>query len=121
MSLGQKIVRMRKQKNLQQKDLADQLGITPRQLVRWERDQVRPRPKAIEQLAKFLGVAIEELTAEPAPDSLDRVDDPELRELLSYVPELDSDRLGALKKLLRDIVTCHQFSRFNERQTRRAS
>jgi transcriptional regulator with XRE-family HTH domain len=121
MSLGQKIVRMRKQKNLQQKDLADRLGITARQLVRWERDQVRPRPKAIEQLAEFLGVTIGELTAEPGPDSLDRVEDPELRELLSYIPELDPDRLEALKKLLKDVITCHQFSRFNGREVRRAS
>ena len=121
MSFGKKIVSLRKQKNWKQKDLADRLGITARQLVRWELDQVRPRPKSIEQLATALGVPMEELTSEPAPASLEKVEDSELRELLSYIPELDPYRLEGLKRVLRDIVTCHQFDRFRPRPTQAAS
>jgi len=118
MSLGQRIVALRKQKNWKQKDLAEQLGITARQLVRWELDQVHPRPKSVEDLARVLEVSIPELLVEPSGNGLDQIEDSELRELLGYVPELDAHRQQALKLVLRDIISCHQFTRFN---TRRAS
>jgi transcriptional regulator with XRE-family HTH domain len=111
MSLGKKIIALRKQKNWKQKDLADRLGITARQLVRWELDQVHPRPKAIEQLAHILGVQVEDLTVGTAPSDK-HIEDRELQQLLSYIPELDAYRLEGLKRVLRDIVTCHQFDRF---------
>lgn len=120
MSLGQRIVALRKQKNWKQKDLAEKLRITPRQLVRWELDQVVPRPKTIEDLAQILEVSVQELTVEPASSTLERLQDEELRDLLSYVPELDPSRQEALKMVLRDIIACHQFSRFTSTQ-RRAS
>lgn len=113
MSFGQRIVVLRKQKNWKQKDLAERLNITPRQLVRWELDQVMPRPKSIEELARVLEISVHELTAEPPANTLDKVQDEELRELLGYVPELDASRQEALKMVLRDIIACHQFSRFH--------
>ena len=116
MSLGQKIVALRKQKNWKQKDLAQKLQITPRQLVRWELDQVRPRQRAMESLAETLGIPVQELTTEDEPNALEKVQDSELRELLNYVPELDASRQEALKMVLRDIISCHQFSRFHSRQ-----
>ena len=121
MSLGQRIVSLRKQKNWKQKDLAEKLKITPRQLVRWELDQVVPRPKTIEELAQILEVSVQELTVEPEPNTLERLQDEELRELLGYVPELDPSRQEALKMVLRDIIACHQFSRFHHNPQRRAS
>ena len=111
MSLGKKIVALRKQKNWKQKDLADRLGITARQLVRWELDQVHPRPKTIDQLAQVLGVQVEDLTTGTVASSR-TIEDSELQQLLSYIPELDPYRLEGLKRVLRDIVTCHQFDRF---------
>ena len=87
--------------------------------MRWELDQVVPRPKSIEELANALGVAVQELITEPSSSTLDRLEDEELRELLGYVPELDPSRQEALKMVLRDIIACHQFSRFHTQ--RRAS
>jgi transcriptional regulator with XRE-family HTH domain len=113
MSLGKKIISLRQQKNWKQRDLAARLGVTARQLVRWELDQVRPRPNTIELLAQTLGVSAEELIAEAPVTSLEQVEDLELRELLRHVPDLDQPRLEALKLVLRDIISCHQFTRFS--------
>ena len=121
MTLGQKIISLRKQKNWKQKDLAEKLGITARQLVRWELDQVHPRPNTIEQLAKVLGVAVEDLTMGSMPSTPLNVQDEELRELLSCIPEFDAYRLEGLKRILRDMVTCHQFDRFRPRSNQVAS
>lgn len=119
MSLGQKIVRLRKQKNLKQGDLAAKLGVTQRQLLRWEKDEVRPRPKAIEDLSNVFGIAVEELTTGAAsePKAAATVQDTELLDILSSLPELEPARMDTLKGVLRDMIACQQMSRF----TRRAS
>lgn len=115
MNLGQLIVKLRKRRNLKQGELAEKLGITQRQLLRWEKDEVRPRPKSIEDLASVLGVSLEELTSEPAAMAVPTVDDPELEELLVFVPQLEPSRLATLKNILRDMVTCQQISRLTAR------
>ena len=115
MSLGQKIVSLRKQKNWRQQDFAEKLGVTPRQLIRWENDQVELSPKTIRKIADALGISPEELAAQQAQSPFDRVEDSELRELLSFVPELGDQQALALKIILREMVTCHQISRYADK------
>ena len=115
MTLGQRIVKLRKQKNFSQGDLAKELDMTQRQLLRWEKDEVRPKPTAIEALAQLFGVSVEELTVGSTVADTNRIQDPELQELLSYVPELESSSLDTLKNLLRDMIACQQMSRFTRR------
>jgi transcriptional regulator with XRE-family HTH domain len=111
-TLGQRIVSLRKQKNWRQQDLAEKLGVTPRQLIRWENDQVELNPKSVRRIAEALGVAAEELAAQPPENVLDKVEDEELRELLNFVPNLGSQQTMALKVILREMMTCHQISRY---------
>jgi transcriptional regulator with XRE-family HTH domain len=120
MSIGQRIVHLRKQKNWSQRDLAEKLGISARQLVRWELNQVEPRPKSIESLAEVLGTTPEELVTAPVSLGTKKIEDEELQELLDYIPELEPRRLDALKMMLKDIITCDQFNRFRSRQGRQA-
>jgi len=116
--IGQRIVQLRKQKNWSQKKLAERLGISARQLVRWELDQVEPRPKSIEKVAEALEVTPEELVSSSVESRFENVEDEELRELLEYIPELDPNRIEALKMMLRDFVTVHQFNRLANRQSK---
>lgn len=112
LTLGQRIVRLRKKKNWRQQDLAEKLGVTTRQLIRWENDQQQLHQKSIAKLAEALEVPVEELTALPSDNVLERVEDQELRELLNYVPELGPQQALALKIILREMVTCHQMARY---------
>ncbi len=116
MAIGDRIVQLRKQKNWNQKELAEKLGISARQLVRWELDQVEPRPSSIKKVAAALDVTPEELVAKSSPVGIQGLEDEELQELLRYIPELDENRLEALKMMLRDFVTVHQFNRLTNRQ-----
>lgn len=118
MGIGQRIVHLRKQKNWNQRELAERLGISPRQLVRWELDQVQLRSKSIAMLAEALDTTPEELVAVPVSNVTAKLQDEELRELLDYIPKLDSQRLEVLKFMLKDMVACDQFSRFRNRQDR---
>lgn len=116
MSLGQRIIRLRRLKNLKQGELATLLGVTQRQLLRWEKDEVRPRQGAIKDLAKTFEVSIEELTGEGLPLAPQKVQDEELLELLGYVPQLEPSRLDTLKSVLRDMITCQQIARLTSRK-----
>jgi len=115
MSLGSRIVSLRRQKNWKQVELAEKLGVAQRQLVRWENDQSRPRAPALKTIAKALDTTVEALISEPSPQSLERIEDPELRELLGCIPDFAKSKLDALKVLLRDMVTSHQVTRVTSR------
>jgi transcriptional regulator with XRE-family HTH domain len=118
MSLGRKIVHLRKQKNWNQRELAEQLGVSQRQLVKWELNQVDPRPSSIALLAEVLDTTPEELVGAPSTTATTKLEDEELRELLDYIPKLDPQRLEALKLMLKDMIACDQFTRFRGRQDR---
>ena len=42
MTLGEKIIKMRKQKNLSQEDLAEQMGVTRQTISNWELNETNP-------------------------------------------------------------------------------
>ncbi len=42
MTLGEKIIKMRKQKNLSQEDLAEQMGVTRQTISNWELNETTP-------------------------------------------------------------------------------
>ena len=69
-------------------------------------------------LAEALDTTPEELVAVPVSNVTAKLQDEELRELLDYIPKLDSQRLEVLKFMLKDMVACDQFSRFRNRQDR---
>lgn len=55
------ISRLRKQKGLTQKDLAERLNITDKAVSKWERGAGYPEITIVPELAKVLGVSIDEL------------------------------------------------------------
>jgi len=111
MSLGTKLSQLRRQRNWKQKDLAEKLGVNQKQLVRWENDQTRPRARTLEELARAFDLRVEDLLGESSLEPLEELDDPELRELLSFLPKLSAHKREALKIMLKDMVACYQFSR----------
>jgi len=110
-SLGKKLAQLRRERNWKQKDLAEKLGVNQKQLVRWENDQTRPRARALDSLAQAFDVPVQELTAESPLDDLGELNDPELRELLNFIPKLSVHKREALKVMLKDMVACYHFSR----------
>ncbi len=110
MTLGKTIIRLRMQRQWKQKDLAEQLGIHPRNLIRWENDQVRPRPKAMQHLANILGVSVEELeTGETASARLK--EDPELFEIVDHILELSTPQREAIKLVVKDMLALRRMEK----------
>lgn len=68
MTFGQKIVEARNVLGLQQKDLAELLGVTPTRLNYWEKDKREPDVEMIKMLAKELHVSADYLIGNPLKD-----------------------------------------------------
>lgn len=60
-TLGKRIGALRREKGLKQDELAEKLGISPQAVSKWETDQTCPDISLLPQLAKLLGVSVDEL------------------------------------------------------------
>ncbi len=71
---------------------------------------MRPRKASLEHLAAALGLPYEELLVEDAASSMKSLHDvnPDLAELLQQLPKLAEDQIGALKIVVRDMLTRSQ-------------
>lgn len=61
MTFGERIVALRKEKSLKQNELAEQLGIGPVVLSRYEKDQITPSVEVAARIAKALNVTVDYL------------------------------------------------------------
>jgi transcriptional regulator with XRE-family HTH domain len=109
MKLGATITKLRQQKGWTHAELAQQLGMHPNHVGRWEKNQMRPRSKTLEKLAELFGVQLDELVASESEVSAQLArDDPELAELVVQIPTLDQEEKAALRLFLRSMLTCKQ-------------
>lgn len=107
MSLGSTISELRKKKGITQVELAESLGVHQSHITRWESDRVRPRQKTLDRLAELLDTSVEELIigGRAALVSSLQIEDPELVELLADIPKLEDEEIGALKIVLKGMMT----------------
>lgn len=60
-TMGQIISKLRKERNMTQKDLAERMNVTDKAVSKWERDLSCPDVGSIPKLARELGVSVETL------------------------------------------------------------
>ena len=61
--------RIRKEKGMSQKELADALGVTQGTVSAWESGRWDPTVENLRAVAKVLGVTVDELIAEPLEEA----------------------------------------------------
>ena len=64
MTLGQKIKKLRNDKDLTQKDLADQVHVTFQTVSKWENDENEPDVSTLRELSKLFGCSMDFLLSE---------------------------------------------------------
>ncbi len=64
MTIGQKLKKLRADKGMTQKDLADQLHVSFQTISKWEKDENEPDLTTIRELAKLYGVSTDYLLSE---------------------------------------------------------
>ena len=60
-TLGKRIAALRREKELKQDELAEMLNVSPQAVSKWENDASCPDISILPQLAKILGVTVDEL------------------------------------------------------------
>ena len=90
---GAKIADLRKKKGLTQAQLAEMLNISNKTISRWETGEGYPEVTLLSPLAKALGITVDELLAESAPEP-DQPGQPENNE---YVDDTEN-RKSKVKK-----------------------
>ena len=60
-TVGKRIALLRKEKGITQEGLAEMLGVSGQAVSKWENDQTCPDISLLPQLAKILGVTVDEL------------------------------------------------------------
>lgn len=61
MSLGNKILKLRKEKNLSQEQLGEKINVTRQTISNWELDETAPNPEQLKLLSKTLNISVDEL------------------------------------------------------------
>lgn len=89
MTIGKRIGQLRRARGMTQDAMAEQLGVSPQAVSKWENDQTCPDISLLPKLARFLGVTVdhlltgeqeEKLQVQTAPDTQHkRVEDMVLR------------------------------------------
>ena len=63
MNIGEKIVKLRKEKNISQEKLSEMLGVTRQTLSNWESDITSPNLNQTRKMSESFGVSLDELTS----------------------------------------------------------
>ena len=64
MNIGEKIVKLRKEKNISQEKLSEMLDVTRQTLSNWESDITSPNLKQTKKMSEIFGVSLDELTGD---------------------------------------------------------
>lgn len=70
MKLGEKILKLRKQKGLSQEQLGEEINVTRQTISNWELGETLPNPEQLKLLSKMLDVSIDELLDNERKDEL---------------------------------------------------
>lgn len=94
MDTGRFIAKKRKEKNLTQEQLAEQLGVSNKTVSKWERGKCMPDYSVVQILCEALGITVAELMdGEEAEKSSVRVyDEEQIMDLLRRTQELEKQK-----------------------------
>ena len=67
MSIGERLLKMRKERGLTQEDIADALGVTPQAVSKWENDVSCPDITLLPKLARLLGTTTDAILSDEEP------------------------------------------------------
>ena len=116
MTIGEKIARLRRERNWTQRELADKAGITQNQVSRIEKGKSRPRASTLETFAEALGVSIEDLESNPIFEEENPVakmaqEDPEMASLFAQISLLSPKQKEAVRVTLRSMISYQKVRR----------
>ena len=96
MSLGQRLIELRKEKKLSQEEVAGKLNVTRQTVSKWETDQSTPDFDKILPLCELYGISTEELITGKKVVIQEEKQEKTKEEIISDTPEKKSKRVKCL-------------------------
>ena len=96
--LGQIILTLRKKKNLTQKELADNLGISDKAVSRWETGNSFPNLEMLFRISKYFKVSFNDLLTARMED--DNTDDELMHDIIKEFTEMNKKNIKRIKIIL---------------------
>jgi transcriptional regulator with XRE-family HTH domain len=112
MVLGSRIKLLRKEKNLSQGELAQQVGTDARQISRYENGHITPSVEVVAKLAQVLDVSVDYLLFEDSPRRPLKVEDQDLLEKLQDVQHLSEEDRTSILHILDALVAKSKIKSF---------
>lgn len=110
LSLGQKIKRLRRDRDLSQTELARKLGTTLVTISSYENDKTKPSSEMLMGLAKFFNVSVDYLLRDQADHSGPvSIQDKELLKQFEKIDRLNDNERTHVKYLLQTIIDKEKF------------
>lgn len=107
MNLGEKITKIRKQKNLSQGDLADKIGVSRDAIGKYERGDIMPTADKAKKIADILGVSLDFLMSDKVQQE-DQIENDMLYRMqeIQKLPESEKDKIvSIIDAFIRDTKT----------------
>ncbi len=101
---GQLITRLRKDKGLTQKQLADALNVTDKAVSKWERGLSFPDISMLEPISELLDISIMEILAGEKLDGAESMTRLEAKELINASVEIGDEEIRHKKQISRLII-----------------
>lgn len=102
MTLGERLKKIREEKNLLQEDTAKFLKVTQKTISNYEKGERRPDPDTLKRLSEFYGVSSDFLLGKT---DLKNIDSSPLDEFISYFENLsEEDQDEAVKRLINKAI-----------------
>lgn len=116
MEVGEKIKQIRKDKGLQQKAVAIEVGLDQSNYNKVENGRREPSLEVLQKLSAILGVSIDELLSSEnnKKPSLVTVEDKTISEKIRLIEQLDEEDKNVLYKMLDTMLTKQKFQNFFE-------
>ncbi len=105
LSFGDKLILLRKKKNISQKELAHLLNISVNNLPRYEKNDYLPKPEILLQLSKFFDVSIDYLLWDDQ-EIQERINfkDEEFLSLIKEIDRFPEKERNSLKNLIKSYL-----------------
>lgn len=67
MTFGQRLAKIRTERNLSAREMGEKIGIAGQTIYHWEQDRSEPRLSSLVWLADYLGMTLDELVGRTVP------------------------------------------------------
>lgn len=106
--MGQKIRKLRRERDWTQQELGKQAGINFRNLTRYEGGRLKPGLKVLSRLAEVFQVPLESLMESPPEAPPSSLRDPKLKRYIELLDEMNDENLQTVKNVIRARIVKNQ-------------